>query len=51
MVDFAEQRLNMVESQVRPSDLTDRRIMSAMLEVCREAYLPPSLQVLPSGQR
>mgnify|MGYP001811651225 CR=1 FL=1 len=44
MVDFAEQRLNMVESQVRPSDLTDRRIMNAMLEVRREAYLPPALQ-------
>ena len=44
MVDFAEQRLNMVESQVRPSDLTDRRIMTAMLEVCREAYLPAALQ-------
>ena len=44
MVDFAEQRLNMVESQVRPSDLTDRRITAAMLEVCREAYLPSALQ-------
>ncbi|MGI9475134.1 MAG: protein-L-isoaspartate O-methyltransferase family protein, partial [Hyphomicrobiaceae bacterium] len=44
MVDFAEQRLNMVESQVRPNDLTDRRITSAMLEVAREAYLPAALQ-------
>lgn len=44
MVDFAEQRLNMVESQVRPSDLTDRRITTAMLDVRREAYLPPALQ-------
>lgn len=44
MVDFAEQRLNMVESQVRPSDLTDRRITSAMLGVAREAFLPPALQ-------
>ena len=31
MSDFALQRLNMVESQVRPSDLTDRRITRAML--------------------
>lgn len=44
MVDFAEQRRNMVESQVRPSDLTDRRILSSMLEVDREAFLPASLQ-------
>jgi protein-L-isoaspartate(D-aspartate) O-methyltransferase len=33
-----------VESQVRPSDLTDRRIANAMLEVAREAYLPEGLQ-------
>lgn len=44
MVDFAEQRRNMVESQVRPSDLTDRRVLSSMLEVNREAFLPASLQ-------
>ena len=44
MVEFAEQRLNMVESQVRPSDLTDRRITAGMLEVAREVYLPANLQ-------
>ena len=44
MVEFAEQRLNMVESQVRPNDLTDRRITAAMLEVARDAYLPEALQ-------
>ena len=27
MTDFGTQRLNMVESQVRPSDITDRRVM------------------------
>lgn len=43
MVDFTEQRLNMVEGQVRPSDLTDRRVLSSMLEVNREAFLPASL--------
>lgn len=35
------QRLNMVESQVRPSDVTDRRIVRAMLDIPREAFLPP----------
>jgi len=44
MVDFALQRLNMVESQVRPSELTDRRIANAMLEVARERFLPAALQ-------
>ena len=43
MVDFKLQRLNMVESQVRPSDLTDRRITAAMLATAREAFLPQML--------
>ena len=42
MVDFALQRKNMVESQVRPSDVTDRRIMHAMQEVPRELFCPPA---------
>ncbi len=42
MVDFATQRKNMVESQVRPSDITDRRIMRAMLDLPREAFCPTS---------
>ncbi len=41
MTDFTEQRLNMVESQVRPSDVTDQRILRAMLEVPRERFVPP----------
>ena len=36
MIDSKQQRINMVESQVRPSDVTDRRIIRAMLEVPRE---------------
>lgn len=40
MADLALQRKNMVESQVRPSDVTDRRIVSAMLTVPREAFVP-----------
>jgi protein-L-isoaspartate(D-aspartate) O-methyltransferase len=43
MTDTRLQRLNMVESQVRPSDVTDRRIIKAMLEVPRERFVPPSL--------
>ena len=43
MTDSKLQRLNMVESQVRPSDVTDRRIIKAMLEVPREKFVPASL--------
>jgi protein-L-isoaspartate(D-aspartate) O-methyltransferase len=46
MTDTRLQRLNMVESQVRPSDVTDRRILKAMLEVPRERFVPPSLVAL-----
>jgi len=40
MADFAEQRLNMIESQVRPSDVTDRRVIRAMQAVPREQFVP-----------
>lgn len=44
MIDYATQRLNMVESQVRPSDVTDRRITRAMREIPREAFVPTALK-------
>lgn len=44
MADFAEQRRNMVDCQVRPSDITDRRIIRAMLDVPRERFVPPALE-------
>lgn len=44
--DARTQRLNMVESQVRPSDVTDRRIIRAMSEVPREAFVPPQHQAV-----
>ena len=40
MADVALQRKNMVESQVRPSDVTDQRIIRAMLEIPREMFVP-----------
>jgi protein-L-isoaspartate(D-aspartate) O-methyltransferase len=43
MTDITLQRLNMVESQVRTSDVTDRRIIKAMLEVPRERFVSPAL--------
>jgi protein-L-isoaspartate(D-aspartate) O-methyltransferase len=43
MTDTRLQRLNMVESQVRTSDVTDRRILKAMMEIPREAFVPAAL--------
>lgn len=46
MADTALQRKNMVESQIRPSDVTDRRITAAMMAVPRERFLPQALTSL-----
>jgi protein-L-isoaspartate(D-aspartate) O-methyltransferase len=45
-MDFETQRMNMVESQVRPSDVTDRRIIAAMSAVPREAFVPEASRTL-----
>lgn len=46
MIDSKQQRINMVESQVRPSDVTDRRIIRAMLEIPRERFVPGEFAAL-----
>lgn len=46
MTDSALQRLNMVESQIRPSDITDRRILRGMQTIPREQFVPASLAQL-----
>ncbi|RDV01057.1 protein-L-isoaspartate O-methyltransferase family protein [Undibacter mobilis] len=40
MTDFASARRHMVDGQIRPADVTDLRITTAMLEVPREAFVP-----------
>lgn len=40
MSDFSTARQKMVDCQVRPSDVTDLRIIDAMLAVPREAFVP-----------
>ena len=40
MIDFSAARRMMVDGQVRTSDVTDLRIIAAMLEVPREAFAP-----------
>jgi protein-L-isoaspartate(D-aspartate) O-methyltransferase len=42
MTDFAAARRMMVDGQVRTSDVTDQRIVAAMLELPRERFVPQS---------
>ena len=41
-MDFVQARNNMVDCQVRPSDVTDLRLLAAMLELPRERFVPPA---------
>jgi len=43
---FSTARQKMVDGQVRPSDVTDLRVIEAMLEVPREAFVPESQRAL-----
>lgn len=44
MIDFAAARIRMVDSQVRPSDVTRYPIIEAMLAVPREEFVPRPLK-------
>lgn len=44
MTDFAARRTMMVDTQVRPSDVTKFPIIDAMLSVPREAFVPRNLR-------
>lgn len=46
MPDYAAQRFNMVESQVRTNDVPDRRIQKALLEVPRERFVPAAKRAM-----
>src|ERR1044072_8560687 len=46
MSEFSTARRKMVDGQVRPSDVTDIRIIEAMLEVPREAFVPEDRRAL-----
>jgi protein-L-isoaspartate(D-aspartate) O-methyltransferase len=46
MSDFATPRQNMVDGQIRPSSVTDWRIIDAMRVVPREAFVPASQRSL-----
>lgn len=46
MTGFSTARQYMVDGQVRPSDVTDDRILEAMLSVPREVFVPASKRAL-----
>jgi protein-L-isoaspartate(D-aspartate) O-methyltransferase len=46
MSDFSTARQKMVDGQVRPSDVTDNRIIDAMLAIPREAFVPEAQRSL-----
>jgi protein-L-isoaspartate(D-aspartate) O-methyltransferase len=46
MTDFAVQRQNMVESQVRPNGITDARVIDAMAKLPRELFVPEQRRTL-----
>ena len=46
MTDFASARRHMVDGQIRPNDVTDLRITTAMLEVSREKFVPEQSRAL-----
>jgi len=41
-MDFAAARRIMVDSQIRPNDVTDPDLVSALMRVAREAFVPAS---------
>jgi protein-L-isoaspartate(D-aspartate) O-methyltransferase len=46
MVDFAQARRTMVDGQVRTSDVTDLRVIAALLDVARERFVPAARQAV-----
>jgi protein-L-isoaspartate(D-aspartate) O-methyltransferase len=44
MTDFAARRVMMVDSQIRPSDVTRYPVIAALLAVPRERFVPPALR-------
>ncbi len=45
-LDYSEARNNMVDSQVRPNKVIDPRIIAAMRDLPREAFVPPQARDL-----
>jgi protein-L-isoaspartate(D-aspartate) O-methyltransferase len=43
MIDSMQARRTMVDCQIRPSDVTDRELLAAFLEIARERFAPADL--------
>lgn len=46
MSEYAAARRNMVDSQIRPNRVTDKRLLHALLEIPREEFVPAGLRPL-----
>lgn len=46
MNDYTAARHNMVESQIRPNQVTDARLLRALMDIPREMFVPASLRTL-----
>ena len=46
MSEFDQARIVMVDRQIRPSDVTDQRVINAFLDVPREEFLPSNQRAL-----
>ena len=46
MTNFASARRHMVDGQIRPADVTDLRVTTAMLDVPREKFVPEEARAL-----
>lgn len=46
MIDYARARRTMVDTQIRVNDVTDSRIVDALMAVPREAFVPEARRVL-----
>jgi protein-L-isoaspartate(D-aspartate) O-methyltransferase len=46
MIDFARRRLTMVETQIRPNEVTDPRLLAILRALPRERFVPDRLQPL-----
>lgn len=51
MADFATRRTIMVDTQVRPSDVTEYPIIQAMLTIPRETYVPDALRAVAYAEQ
>lgn len=51
MTDFAAARKHMVDSQVRPNDVTDLRLQTALATVPREMFLPAEFKAQAYAER